>query len=195
MHTHFKWRHFQCDVILWAVRWSCRYGISYRDLEQMMTERGVPVDHSTIHRWVQKSDGDGAGSYTSLIACKSPSCLLGLIEQESARTGLVHFIIMRKRSSRFVICNRCPLETFSMGDFSEAISFPIPDIRLRCCIFMDPVTGLPTFEIFVAAKQYKQAGTTEGLPGVKSTLGLKRWLLIHIWRINQASLLFAFSLC
>jgi len=39
---------------LWAVRWYCRYGISYRDLEQMMGDRGVPVDHSTIYRWVQK---------------------------------------------------------------------------------------------------------------------------------------------
>jgi len=48
-----KWRHFQGDVILWAVRWYCRYGISYRDLEQMIGERGVPVDHSTIYRWVQ----------------------------------------------------------------------------------------------------------------------------------------------
>jgi len=46
----FKWRHFQGEIILWA----CRYGISYRDLEQMMGERGVPVDHSTIYRWVQK---------------------------------------------------------------------------------------------------------------------------------------------
>jgi len=36
------------------VRWYCRYGISYRDLEQIMGERGVPVDHSTIYRWVQK---------------------------------------------------------------------------------------------------------------------------------------------
>ena len=52
--SDFKWRHFQGDVILWAVRWYCRYGISYRDLEQMMGERGVPVDHSTIYRWVQK---------------------------------------------------------------------------------------------------------------------------------------------
>jgi transposase-like protein len=34
--------------VLWAVRWYCRYGISYRDLEQMMAERGVSVDHSTI---------------------------------------------------------------------------------------------------------------------------------------------------
>lgn len=52
--SDFKWRHFQGEVILWAVRWYCRYGVSYRDLEQMMGERGVSVDHSTIYRWVQK---------------------------------------------------------------------------------------------------------------------------------------------
>ncbi|OKP62262.1 IS6 family transposase [Ensifer adhaerens] len=52
--SDFKWRHFQGEIILWAVRWYCRYGVSYRDLEQMMGERGVPVDHSTIYRWVQK---------------------------------------------------------------------------------------------------------------------------------------------
>jgi IS6 family transposase len=52
--AEFKWRHFEGGIILWAVRWYCRYGISYRDLEQMMGERGVPVDHSTIYRWVQK---------------------------------------------------------------------------------------------------------------------------------------------
>lgn len=46
--------HFQGDVILWAERWYCRYGVSYHDLEQMMGERGVAVDHSTIYRWVQK---------------------------------------------------------------------------------------------------------------------------------------------
>ena len=34
--------------------WYCRYGVSYRDLERMMVERGVSVDHSTIFRWVQK---------------------------------------------------------------------------------------------------------------------------------------------
>lgn len=50
----FSGRHFPREIILWAVRWYCRYGLSYRDLEEMMTERGVPVDHSTIYRWVQK---------------------------------------------------------------------------------------------------------------------------------------------
>ena len=36
------------------MRWYYRYGVSYRDLEEMMTEPGVPVDHTTIYRWVQK---------------------------------------------------------------------------------------------------------------------------------------------
>ena len=52
--SDFKGRHFEGEVVLWAVRWYCRYGVSYRDLEQMMGERGVSVDHSTIYRWVQK---------------------------------------------------------------------------------------------------------------------------------------------
>ena len=50
----FKGRHFAPELILLCVRWYCRYGISCRDLEQMMAERGVGVDHSTIYRWVQR---------------------------------------------------------------------------------------------------------------------------------------------
>ena len=52
--SDFKGRHFGGEIVLWGVRWYCRYGISYRDLEQMMAERGVSVDHSTIYRWVQR---------------------------------------------------------------------------------------------------------------------------------------------
>ncbi len=36
----FKGRHFQRDIILWAVRWYCKYGISYRELQEMLAERG-----------------------------------------------------------------------------------------------------------------------------------------------------------
>jgi transposase-like protein len=50
----FKWRHFLPDIILLNVRWYCCYSLSYRDLEEMMAERGVEVDHSTINRWVLK---------------------------------------------------------------------------------------------------------------------------------------------
>lgn len=49
----FKGRHFKYDIIIWAVRWYCKYGISYRDLEEMAEERGLQLDHSTIYRWVQ----------------------------------------------------------------------------------------------------------------------------------------------
>ncbi len=48
----FKWRHFQKDVILLNVRWYLKYPLSYRNLEEIMLERGLKVDHSTIGRWV-----------------------------------------------------------------------------------------------------------------------------------------------
>jgi transposase-like protein len=50
----FKWRHFEGEIILLCVRWYLRYALSYRDLEEMMRERGVPVDDTTIYRWVQR---------------------------------------------------------------------------------------------------------------------------------------------
>ncbi|MBD2307808.1 IS6 family transposase [Chroococcidiopsis sp. FACHB-1243] len=50
----FKWRHFLPEIILLNVRWYCRYALSYRDLEEMMAERGIAMDHSTINRWVLK---------------------------------------------------------------------------------------------------------------------------------------------
>ena len=50
----FKWRHFQADIILLCVRWYLRYALSSRDLEEMMVERGLSVDHTTISRWVQR---------------------------------------------------------------------------------------------------------------------------------------------
>jgi transposase, IS6 family len=46
----FKWRHFESEIILLCVRWYPRYALSYRDLEEMMAERGLPVDHTTIFR-------------------------------------------------------------------------------------------------------------------------------------------------
>ena len=48
----FKWRHFQTEIILLNVRWYLKYPLSYRNLEEMMLERGLEVDHSTIARWV-----------------------------------------------------------------------------------------------------------------------------------------------
>ncbi len=52
--TPFKWRHCEAEIILLCVRWYLRYSLSYRDLEEMMLERGLHVDHTTIYRWVQR---------------------------------------------------------------------------------------------------------------------------------------------
>src|SRR3954468_341818 len=49
----FKGRQFTAEVILWAVRWYLMFPISYRDLELMLLDRGVEVDHTTLFRWIQ----------------------------------------------------------------------------------------------------------------------------------------------
>jgi IS6 family transposase len=46
---------FPPDVILLAVRWYLRYGLSYRDVAELLAERGVDVDHVTIYRWCSAS--------------------------------------------------------------------------------------------------------------------------------------------
>jgi transposase-like protein len=53
-------------VIVLAVRRSLRFGLSYRDVEELRTERGVQVDHVTIYRWVQR--------FTPLLAGAARPC-------------------------------------------------------------------------------------------------------------------------
>src|SRR5476651_1930284 len=50
----FKRLHYPFDVMLMCVRWYVAYGLSVRNLEEMMAERGIGVDHSTMHRWAIK---------------------------------------------------------------------------------------------------------------------------------------------
>ena len=59
----FSGTHFPKDVILHAVFFYLRYAVSYRDLEEIMEERGVTVDHATLNRWVIK--------YSPLIAIEA----------------------------------------------------------------------------------------------------------------------------
>jgi putative transposase len=54
MAVSFKGVHFPQDAILMGVRWYVAYPLSYRHVEELMEERGVPVDHATIQRWVVK---------------------------------------------------------------------------------------------------------------------------------------------
>ncbi|OHX30673.1 Integrase catalytic region [Bacillus mycoides] len=50
----FKWKHYQPDIILLTVRWYLRYNLSFRDLVEMMKERGLSISHTTIMRWVHQ---------------------------------------------------------------------------------------------------------------------------------------------
>ncbi|MGG2093462.1 IS6 family transposase [Bacillus sp. S13(2024)] len=50
----FKWKHYQPDIILLTVRWYLRYNLSFRDLVEMMEERGLFIAHTTIMRWVHQ---------------------------------------------------------------------------------------------------------------------------------------------
>jgi transposase-like protein len=57
---------FPSDVIVLAVRWYLRFGLSYRDVEELLAERGIEVDHVTIYRWVQR--------FTPLLAEAARPC-------------------------------------------------------------------------------------------------------------------------
>ncbi len=50
----FRGFRFPAEVILWAVRWYLQFPLSYRDLERMLADRGVQVDHVTLYRWTQR---------------------------------------------------------------------------------------------------------------------------------------------
>ena len=50
----FRGHRYPQSVILTAVRWYCRFALSYRDVRDLLAERGVHVDASTVYRWVQK---------------------------------------------------------------------------------------------------------------------------------------------
>ena len=54
MAISFKGAHFPPDIILMGVRWYVAYPLSYRHVEELLEERGVPIDHATIQRWVVK---------------------------------------------------------------------------------------------------------------------------------------------
>jgi predicted ATPase len=55
----FKWRQTAPELILCAVRWYLRYSLSLRDVEELLAERGLEADHTTIWRWVQRYGPDG----------------------------------------------------------------------------------------------------------------------------------------
>lgn len=68
---HFKGRHFDREIIILCVRWYLRFKLSFRDLVEMMAERGIYLVHTTIMRWMQRyarnSKNAGAASHAKLV--------------------------------------------------------------------------------------------------------------------------------
>jgi transposase-like protein len=62
----FKGFRFPPEIVVLAVRWYLRYGLCYRDLEELLAERGIDVDHVTVFRWVQ--------CFTPLLADAARPC-------------------------------------------------------------------------------------------------------------------------
>jgi len=82
----FKGAHFAKDIILTYVRWYVAYPLSYRQLEEMMQERGASADHSTIHRWVLKYSPQLEAAFHR---CKRPVWLSWRLERVMHFSGAV----------------------------------------------------------------------------------------------------------
>ena len=64
---------FPPEVILLSVRWYLRFGLSYRDLEELLSERGIDVDHVTLYRWMQRFTPlfiEAARPYRHTVRCR-----------------------------------------------------------------------------------------------------------------------------
>ena len=90
--SEFKWRHFEGEIILWAVRWYCRYGISYRDLELMLgtvswlgvcSGNGITL-RMVLRDWTRDlycdvGKNSGPARSTGSTSCRSPALAISMI--------------------------------------------------------------------------------------------------------------------
>jgi hypothetical protein len=88
----FKWRQFEPEVILLAVGWYLRFSLSYRDVEELLAERGLRADHVTVWRWGQRY----APQQTTLGGWTRPTS--GLRASGSIYTGLSTPLVRRLTS-------------------------------------------------------------------------------------------------
>ena len=68
----YRCRRFQPEIIELCVRWYLTYRLSYRDLVEMLAERGVTVSHTTIYRWVQRYVPRIRASLVSVCQARAP---------------------------------------------------------------------------------------------------------------------------
>ena len=86
----FKWKHVQAEIILWLVRWYCRYALSYNDLKEMALERGMKVERSTICRWVHEYGVELAKRIESYLKQTSDSWRLDETYLKHKANGIIY---------------------------------------------------------------------------------------------------------
>ena len=108
----FKWRQFEPEVILLAIGWYLRFSLSYRDVEELLAERGIAVDHVTLWRWVQryapelekrlrkrlKATNDSWRVDETYVRVKGPRCYL-IPGRRFPRLGPSTFFCRRRRNA------------------------------------------------------------------------------------------------
>lgn len=105
MAIDFQGAHFPKSVILYAVFFYVRYSVSYRDLEEIMVERGVNVDHATLNRWVVRYAPRSQSKPRKVNAQRlDPGVLTRPISRskENGRIYIGPLIVMGKRS---ILCS------------------------------------------------------------------------------------------
>src|SRR5208282_4099103 len=97
MDDLFKGRHFEREIIILCVRWYLRFKLSFRDLVEMMAERGIDLAHTTIMRWIQRYVPEFEKRWNRL-ACKASGswrvCREGFLPagvREPAQLALRHY--------------------------------------------------------------------------------------------------------
>ena len=73
INSEFKWKHFAPEIILWCLRWYGSTPMSYANLSDMLAERGISVNRSTIYRWFIKYSPQLRKSYVVIINSSKPT--------------------------------------------------------------------------------------------------------------------------
>src|SRR4029450_10440866 len=83
----FKWRQSEPAIILCAVRWYLRYSLSYRDVEELLEERGLDADHTTVWRWVPTAQSRGdRGRPGTIAGCAASGVLRHQLSPNTIRS-------------------------------------------------------------------------------------------------------------
>ena len=125
------WRQFAAEIIVTCVRWYLRFSLSLRDVEELMAERSLAVDHATIWRWAQ--------TYAPEVQRR----LRGLSQMNPARTGPMRLrLILRNSSAVFVNNTYRLIADEQLMPHRDALMASADAMRVRAGIIRDAARSL-----------------------------------------------------